>query len=183
MTDLVRGGCGSVNSEMIVVNGEEVRKALRKVNPNKAAGPDNVTPKVLKGCADQLHGILCYIFNLSLTQCVVSSSWKMPCIVPVRKRKVVTGMNDLRPVALTSCVMKAFDRVALLHLQVQAADLMDPFQFAYQRNRSVDDAIIHVLHNVCSHLGKKPDTRIRLMFYDFSSAFNIIQPNLLADKL
>ena len=106
----------------------------------------------------------------------------MSCTVPVRKRKVVTGMNDLRPVALTSCVMKTFEGVVLLHLQAQTADLMDPFQFAYQRNRSVDDAILHVLHNIYSHLDK-PGTSIRLMFYDFSSAFSTIQPHLLADKL
>ena len=34
MSDLVRGEPGSVYSEKIVVNGEEVRKALRKVNSN-----------------------------------------------------------------------------------------------------------------------------------------------------
>ena len=113
VSDLVRGEPGSVYSEKIVFNGEEVGKALRKVNSNKAAGPDNVTPKVLKGYADQLYEILCYIFNLSLAQCVVPSSWKMSCIVPGRKRKVVTEMNDLRPVALTSCMMETFERVVL----------------------------------------------------------------------
>ena len=91
-------------------------------------------------------------------------------------------MNDLRPVALTSYVMKTFERVVRLQLQPQAADLMDPFQFAYQKNRSVDDAILHVLNNIYSHLDK-PSTSIHLMFYDFSSAFNTIQPHLLADKL
>ena len=39
-------------------------------------------------------------------------------------------------------------------LDAQAADLMDPFQFAYQRNRSVDDAILYVLNNIYSHLDK-----------------------------
>ena len=105
-----------------------------------------------------------------------------PQLVTVRKRKVVMGMNDLQPVALTSCMMKTFERVVLLHLQPQAADLMDPVQFAYQRNRSVDDAILHVLNNIYSHLDK-PATSIRLMFFNYSSAFNTIQPHLLADKL
>ena len=59
---------------------------------------------------------------------------------------------------------------------------MDPLQFAYQRNRSVDDAILHVLNHVYSHLDK-PGASIRLMFYDFSSALNTIQPHLLAGKL
>ena len=74
---------------------EEVRRALRKVNPNKAAGPDNVTPRVLKGCAVQLTSILSYMFNFSLMLCDVPSPWKMSCIVPVLKKKVVTEMNDL----------------------------------------------------------------------------------------
>ena len=103
-------------------------------------------------------------------------------IVPVEKRKLVTGMNDLRPVALTSCVMKVFEKVVLSHLQAEVAAFMDPFQFAYQKRRSVDDAILYVLNNLYSHLDK-PESSIRLMFYDFSSAFNTIQPHILADKL
>ena len=59
---------------------------------------------------------------------------------------------------------------------------MDPLQFAYQKKRSVDDAILHVLNNIYSHLDK-PGSSIRLMFYDFSSAFNTIQPHILVDKL
>ena len=54
-------------------------------------------------------------------------------------------------------------------------------QFAYGEGRSVDDAILYVLDHVYSHLDK-PATFIRLMFYDFSSAFNTIQPYLLAEK-
>ena len=81
-------------------------------------------------------------------------------------------MNDLRPIAFTSCVMKVFERVVLVHLQEQVADFMDPFQFAYRTNRSVDDAILQVLDSIYFHL-EKPGTCIRLMFNDFSSAFNI----------
>ena len=51
---------------------------------------------------------------------------------------------------------------------------MDPFPFAYQKKRSVDDAILYVLNNIYSHLDK-PESSIRLMFDDFSSAFNTIK--------
>ena len=54
---------------------------------------------------------------------------------------------------------------------------MHPFQFAYRKNTSVDDAILQVLNSIYSHL-EKPGTCIRLMFYDFSSAFNTTQPHL-----
>ena len=91
-------------------------------------------------------------------------------------------MNDLRPVALTSAIMKVFERVVLSQLQNLLADFLDPFQFAYRRERGVEDAVLRVLHKIYSHL-EKPCSYIRLMFFDFSSAFNTIQPHLLAEKL
>ncbi|GFR85936.1 Non-LTR (Long terminal repeat) retrotransposon and domain-containing protein [Elysia marginata] len=50
----------------------DVRKALRRLNPNKAQGPDGVSPSVLKYCADQLGDILAQPFNLSLLLCTAS---------------------------------------------------------------------------------------------------------------
>ena len=42
--------------------------------------------------------------------------------------------------------------------------------------------MLHVLNNVYSH-SEKPGSSIRLMFFDFSSAFNTIQPHLIVQKL
>ncbi|XP_030641381.1 protein NLRC3-like [Chanos chanos] len=57
-----------------------------------------------------------------------------------------------------------------------------PLQFAYQEHVGVEDAIIYLLHRARSHLDKAGST-VRVMFFDFSSAFNTIQPVLLGDKL
>ncbi|KAI3357059.1 hypothetical protein L3Q82_015437 [Scortum barcoo] len=46
----------------------------------------------------------------------------------------------------------------------------------------VDDAVIYLLHTSLTHLEKAGST-VRIMFFDFSSAFNTIQPRLLGDKL
>ena len=100
----------------------------------------------------------------------------------VPKKSPVRPMNDLRPVALTSAVMKVFERVVLIHFQVLVTDFLDPWQFAYRRNRSVEDAILRVLNSIYAHV-YKPGTYIRLMFFEFSTAFNRIQPHLLAEKL
>ena len=99
-------------------------------------------------------------------------------------------MNYSRPVALTSAVMKVFERVALSQLQSLVADFLDPLQFAYRKG--MGDAILHVLHNIYSHLDK-PRSYIRLIFFFicfsffltffFFSAFNTIQLHLLAEKL
>ena len=46
----------------------------------------------------------------------------------------------------------------------------------------VDDALIFMLHNIYSHL-ETTASSVRILFFDFSSAFNTIQPHILADKL
>ena len=54
----------------------EVTKTLHRVNPCKAAGPDNVPMTVLKGCADQLADVLMDIFNISLSSATIPLCFK-----------------------------------------------------------------------------------------------------------
>ncbi|KAI2651673.1 hypothetical protein H4Q32_019814 [Labeo rohita] len=54
--------------------------------------------------------------------------------------------------------------------------------FAYRPNRSTDDAISTALHSALTHLDKK-DSYVRMLFIDFSSAFNTIIPQQLTQKL
>ena len=61
-------------------------------------------------------------------------------------------------------------------------DYIDPLQFANRRNRNTDDAVLYVLEKIYSHL-EKAGSSVRLMFFDFSSAFNTMQPHLLVQKL
>ena len=93
-------------------------------------------------------------------------------------------MNDLRSIALTSCVMKVFERCGLFHLNKKFLNYIDPDQFAYKSKRGVEDVITHVLHNIYTHLDL-PGATIRpfFFFFYFASAFNSIQSHLLCDKL
>ncbi|KAI3373006.1 hypothetical protein L3Q82_023462, partial [Scortum barcoo] len=54
--------------------------------------------------------------------------------------------------------------------------------FILEPDIGVDDAVIYLLHTSLTHLEKAGST-VRIMFFDFSSAFNTIQPRLLGDKL
>nr|XP_029131377.1 uncharacterized protein LOC114917641 [Labrus bergylta] len=112
----------------------------------------------------------------------VPDLWKTSCIVPIPKKGRPSALNDYRPVALTSRVMKTFERLVLQHLRTLLTAFQDPLQFAYQRHIGVEDAIIFLTHKALSHLETKGST-VRVMFFDFSNAFNTIQPCLLRDKL
>lgn len=64
---------------------------------------------------------------------------------------------------------------------------MDPFQFAYAFNRSVDDASLPFIDFVLRHIDTPSTSKHqrfdKYLFVDFSSAFNTIQPHLLMQKL
>ncbi len=90
--------------------------------------------------------------------------------------------NDYRPVALTPIPMKCFERLVMQHIKSVLPPSLDPFQFAYRSNRSTDDAIATALHPALTHLDKK-DSYVRMLFIDFSSAFNTIIPQQLTHKL
>ncbi|KAI4888527.1 hypothetical protein NFI96_008530 [Prochilodus magdalenae] len=108
--------------------------------------------------------------------------WKTSCIVPVPKTPRPSDIKDYRSVALTSHIMKTMERLVLEQLRPMVQPLLDPLQFAYQPRLGVEDAIIYLLNRVYAHLDK-PASTVRVMFFDFSSAFNTIQPALLGDKL
>nr|BAB83841.1 ReO_6 [Oryzias latipes] len=169
-------------SSALTICERDVRQQFQKQKIRKAPGPDGVSPSCLKVCADQLAPIFTRIFNSSLEMCVVPACLKLSTIIPVPKKSPVTGLNDYRPVALTSVVMKSFERLVLNHLKVITEPLLDPLQFAYRANRSGDDAVNMALHYILHHLDSA-DTYARVLFVDYSSAFNTIVPELLHQKL
>ncbi|XP_061693334.1 uncharacterized protein LOC133509894 isoform X2 [Syngnathoides biaculeatus] len=94
-----------------------------------------------KVCADQLVPVFTKIFNRPLQLCEVATCFKHSTIIPVPKKAAVSGLNDYRPAALTSMVMKSFERLLLDHLKSITGPQLDPLQFAYRANRSADDAV------------------------------------------
>ncbi|KAF7668955.1 hypothetical protein LDENG_00267500 [Lucifuga dentata] len=78
--------------------------------------------------------------------------------------------------------MKCFEKLVLRHIKAALPPTLDQHQFAYRANRSTEDAINIALHTALSHL-EHPGTYVRLLFLDFSSAFNTIIPSRMETKL
>ncbi len=84
--------------------------SLSRINPRKAAGPDNIPGRVLKDCAAQLTDVLT---DTSLSQAVIPTCLKSTTIIPVPKKSSVSCLNDYRPIALTPIMMKCFERLVM----------------------------------------------------------------------
>ncbi len=155
---------------------------------NKQMSPDQNIPSQFNSndfmnfFTDKIDSIRNTITNVDSTASV-PTSFKKSVIIPVPKNSKPSCLNDYRPVALTSTVMKVFERLLKKHICSSIPATLDPLQFAYRPNRSTDDAISQVLHSSLTHIDSKNGNYVRLLFIDYSSAFNTIVPTKLAVKL
>ncbi len=113
---------------------------------------------------------------------MVPSCFKKSTIVPIPKKNKITCLNDWRPVALTPIFSKCFEKLIRDYICSVLPASLDPLQFAYHSNCSTDDAIAFTLHTALSHLENK-NAYVRMLFVDYSSAFNTIVPATLVAKL
>ncbi|KAK1786183.1 hypothetical protein P4O66_017898 [Electrophorus voltai] len=147
----------TIEQRPLIITDSDVRRVFKRVNTRKVAGPDGICGRVLKACADQLALVFTGIFILSLTLGIVPSSFKRSTIIPVLKKPRPSDLNDYCPVALTSVVMKCFEKLVRDFVTSSLPASMDPLRFAYRHNRSTDDAIAHFLHTTLTHLDKGRD--------------------------
>ena len=96
----------------------------------------------------------------------------------VRKKQ----LNMMRPCIINSDEDSAttcpeFERVVLVHLQKQLVAFVDSLQFTDKKEQLL------IMLFYMFKMFFTPGTCIRLMCYDFSSAFDTIQPHLLSEKL
>ncbi len=131
-------------SSNFTIKESEVFHLFRGCSPRKSPGPDNISGNVLKHCAEQLAPVFTDIFKSSFDLNKVPTLWKTSTIVPVPKNPRPTPPNDFQPIALTSLVMKCFERLVKRYIILQTQHLMDPLQFAYQASRGGGRCIFNV---------------------------------------
>ena len=158
-----------------------VERSLKGLKASKSAGLDRLGGKVLKSCFRELSPVFRDLFQWSLDTFTIPQLWKTADVIPVAKKSKPTVLNDYRPVALTAIVMKCFERIVKDFIVNLTKPFIDPLQFAYRTERSVEDAILTLLHGIYSHLDRST-AYVRTLFVDFSSAFNLIQPHILLGK-
>ena len=166
----------------ILIEPRDVSNVFNKLLIKKSSGPDHISAFLLKTFSQELTPAWTPLFQRSVDSGSIPAIWKEAVIIPVAKNSCPKENNDFRPVALTSIVMKSLERIMVRTLCAEVEHLLDPHQFAYNRGRGTDDALNSTTHLILKHLEDR-SAYARLLFMDFSSAFNSILPQILLDSL
>ena len=160
-----------------------VLKLLQKLNPNKAAGPDNIRPKILKELAPEIAPILTIIFRKSLETGEVPPDWRSANVSPVYKKGDRHKAENYRPISLTCICCKLMEHIITSHIMNHADknNILYPLQHGFWSKRSCETQLIEFIDEVTTNMSAGKQTDVLIM--DFSKAFDKVSYGLLVNKL
>ena len=162
---------------------EEVTKLLQSIDVNKASGPDNIPPRVLKECAMELALPLTIFFNFTLSRGNIPTDWKVANVVPIFKSGKNNLADNYRPISLTSVVVKTLERLIHKHIMKYLIDfqLLNDNQHGFRPSRSCVTQLLQLVHEWLQALDKLGS--IDAVFLDFAKAFDKVSHAHLLYKL
>ena len=90
-----------------------------------------------------------------------------------RQKTSASYLNDYRPVALTSVVIKTSEKLVLKSVNLLIPANTDLYQFAYRSSQDVDDTILTTVQQMLMHL-ESEGSYDHMMLLECTSAFNTI---------
>ena len=139
-----------------------------------APGEDGITYQVIRYLNGQIcNGInpLQLLFTKVYREGILPKDWKFSIIFPIPKQ----DSNQLRPISLTSCLSKVFERILLNRLQFTINDKLSDNLYGFINGRSTKDCFIKQMHTE-NHSSVT-------VFLDLKSAFDIANRVVILDHL
>ena len=167
----------------IQVTSKGVEKLLFNLNPNKAAGPDEIPARVLKELAPEISTVLSHIFNQSLATGLVPEDWKHANIVPIFKKGDRTKAENYRPVSLTCICCKLLEHIVVSNMMshLEEYDILSKFQHGFRSGHSCETQLLLSYHDLAAAYSEK--CQVDMIVLDFSKAFDKVPHHRLISKL
>ena len=140
-------------TDHVITNTPGLEKKLQKLKPNKAAGPDQISPWVLKTFAPQCAQILQVIFTQSYEVASYMRSGKKHLFLLCIRRMI----NNYRPIPLTCILCKIMEHVLCSHLSnhIEINNILTPHQHGFWKGFCTETHPISILDNWFSSLDKR----------------------------
>ena len=163
-------------------NEDDILQAMNEFARNSAAGPDGFPALLLKECSSLSHPLF-LIWRKSMTLGVVPASCKIANIIPIHKGKSRSAAKNYRPVALTSLIIKTYEKVIRRKLvnYLNENNMFNDSQHGFRGSRSCLSQLLSHFDQITRLLeaGKAVD----VIYLDFAKAFDKVDIGITLHKL
>ena len=135
----------------------EFLAAAFNLSSSTVTGPGKVAYPMLKHLARSRMDFLLHIFNLSWPLHSFPSIWKTSSIIPIHKMgKPLDSPASFRPISLTSCISKLFERIVLTRLLffLESNSILSPRQAGFRPGRFTLDQILYLSQSISNGFNK-----------------------------
>ena len=173
------------NTELADINFSQadIEKACAELKGVAAPGPDGVPAMLLKSCRKELSKPLQVLWRSSLDTGIIPKELLLVQICPIHKGGSRSIPKNYRPVALTSHLIKVFERVVRREL-VSHIERLGLIPEGQHGSRSMRSTLTQLLAHWDSVLeGLDSGQGVDAVYLDFSKAFDKVETGVLLHKL
>ena len=167
----------------IEINEADFQEAIESLSPNAAAGPDGFPAILLKKCKDNLVQPLTILWRKSLHDGIVPDKLKTALIAPIHKNESKSIAANYRPIALTSHLIKLFEKVLRKHiiLHMNSNNLFNDSQHGFRSGRSCLSQLLEHFDTILSILDDEMNADV--VYLDFAKAFDKVDHDIVLRKI
>ncbi len=122
-----------------------VEKLLSKINRKKTTGYDNIPPKIVKMCSNELSVTLTELINHSFQTSRFQEDMKKAEISPIFTKKVDMIKDNYRPISLLEIFSKVFETIVAEQLMEYFNGIFDPMLCAYRKKYGTEHVLIKLI--------------------------------------
>ena len=161
----------------------DIKEACGQLKGTSAPGPDGVPALLMKSCKNELARPLYILWRSSLDTGTIPSELLLVLICPIHKGGSRAIPKNYRPVALTSHLIKIFERVVRRAL-VRHIEKLGLLPVGQHGSRAMRSTLTQLLSHWDSILeGLEEGEGVDAVYLDFSKAFDKVETGVLLHKL
>ena len=162
---------------------KDVDDIIKCIDTNKAYGPDNVSPRLIKEARPSIVKVLTRLFNKSLQLAKFPLIWKRANVLPIYEKAEIFFTINYRPVSLLSIMAKVFEKIVFKYLYnyFRTHFLISIWQSGFLPGSSTITQLTELYDQFCKAVNSGKE--IRVVFLDISKAFDRVWHKGLLLKL
>lgn len=175
--------CGKANTPLDEdFTKEEIRAALHHLNGRSAPGPDGVTNKALRNLDENSLSRLTDYINERWRAGTIPVQWKTAKTVLIPKPGKAPGIENLRPISLTSCVGKTMEHAVLNRVNnyLESTEAYPHTIIGFRTHLSTQDAMLQLKHQI---LDEKSRSTKAILGLDLESAFDRVSHSAILRQI